>query len=299
VTAAAASALSRRVDVARFRNGSCESVADAVAQEAPLQIRIGKRTLAVVMRTPGEDLDLVRGLLLTEGIVAEPRDVAAIAHCRVVPKDAPDDARENVVLVRLRAGLAFKPERFRRNLITSSACGICSRATIDTLAKRAGKVESDLEVEPRLLLELPSLLRAAQTGFADTGGLHAAALFAVTAGRPKLLVLSEDVGRHNAVDKVVGAALRHRLLPLSRCILQVSGRVSYEIVQKARVAGIPIVSAVSAPSSLAVELAEAGGQTLIAFVRDDRLNVYAGRQRVVGCDVTARASPPAPRPSPR
>jgi FdhD protein len=293
---AAASALSRRVDVARFRGGNCESVADSVAEEAPLQIRIGKRTLAVVMRTPGEDLDLVRGLLLTEGIVAAPKDVAAIAHCRVVPKDAPDDARENVVLVRLRAGLAFKPERFRRNLITSSACGICSRATIDTLGRRAPKVASDLEVEPRVLLELPALLRSAQAGFADTGGLHAAALFALKAGRPKLLVLSEDVGRHNAVDKVIGAAMRHRLLPLSRCILQVSGRVSYEIVQKARVAGLPIVAAVSAPSSLAVELAEAGGQTLVAFVRDDRLNVYAGRQRVTGCDVTARASP---RPSPR
>jgi len=295
VTSSAAT-LSRRVDVARFRGGSCDSAADLVAQEAPLQIRIGRRTLAVVMRTPGEDLDLVRGLLLTEGIVAAPKDVAAIAHCRVVPAGAPDDARENVVLVRLRAGLAFKPERFRRNLITSSACGVCSRATIDSLARRACKVESDLEVDPRLLLELPSLLRAAQAGFADTGGLHAAALFAVKAGRPKLLVLSEDVGRHNAVDKVVGAAMRHRLLPLSRCILQVSGRVSYEIVQKARVAGIPIVAAVSAPSSLAVELAEAGGQTLVAFVRDDRLNVYAGRQRVTGCGITARAAkPPSPR----
>jgi FdhD protein len=290
------SPLSRRVEIARFRAGSSESASDLVAQEAPLQIRIGGKTLAVVMRTPGDDLDLVRGLLLTEGIVADPKDVVAIAHCRTVPAGAPDDARENVVLVQLRAGLTFRPQRFRRNLVASSSCGVCGRATIDALAQRTPCVVSDLAVAPRLLLELPSFLRAAQAGFSATGGLHAAALFSIRAGRPRLLVLREDVGRHNAVDKVIGAASRHSLLPLSRCILQVSGRVSYEIVQKARVAGIPIVSAVSAPSSLAVELAEAGGQTLIAFVRDDRFNVYSGRQRVEGCSEAA-PSPADPRSS--
>ena len=282
-------ALARRVGVSRFRDGSSSAGDDWVAREAPLEIRVGGSRLAVVMRTPGHDLELVRGLLFTEGIAGGPRDVAAIAHCRVAPPGAPEESRENVVLVRLRRGGAYRPARFRRNLIASSACGVCGKSTIDALARRSPRVRSDLVVAPELLLTLPGALRAAQQGFDATGGLHAAALFNVRDGRARLLVLREDVGRHNAVDKVIGAALRHRLLPLSRCILQVSGRAGFEIVQKARVAGIPIVAAVSAPSSLAVELAEAGGQTLVAFVRGERLNVYSGPDRI------ARSATPAAR----
>jgi FdhD protein len=282
------------VAIARFRAGREIEESDLVAREAPLQIEIGGRVLAVVMRTPGDDLDLVRGLLFTEGIVAEARDVAAIGHCRRAPAGAPEDARENVVRVTLRPGLAFSPARFRRNLLASAACGVCGRATIDSLARRSPRVESDLVVAPELLLGLPRALRSAQPGFDATGGLHAAALFAVRDGAAKLLALREDVGRHNAVDKVIGAALRDGLLPLSRCILQVSGRAGYDIVQKARVAGIPVVAAVSAPSSLAVELADAGGQTLVAFVRDDRFNVYSGRSRLARSATTAAPREAAP-----
>jgi FdhD protein len=288
--------LARAVAIARVRVDRCELDQDLVAREQPLEIRIDGQTLAVVMRTPGDDLDLVRGLLLTEGVVAAPADVAALAHCRSTPSGAPEEARDNVVLAKLRSGLSFRPSRFRRNLVTSSSCGVCGRTSIDALAKRAPRLERDdgLEVEARVLFELPELLRAAQEGFSATGGLHAAALFDVRSGKPRLLVLREDVGRHNAVDKVIGAAMRHRLLPLSRCILQVSGRASFEIVQKARVAGIPLVAAVSAPSSLAVELAEAGGQTLVAFLRGDRLNVYSGTQRVRGCATAAARTEDGP-----
>ncbi len=283
----AESPLARAVLVERWRKGAASDEHDLVAHEAPLEITIDGKRLAVVMRTPGHDLDLVLGLLFTEGIVRDRRDVAAMGHCRVAPPRAPDEASDNVVVVKLRRGLSFQPARFRRNLIASSSCGVCGKATIDALARRTAVVESDLRVEPRLLLELPKLLRGAQEGFHATGGLHAAALFALREGRPRLLVLREDVGRHNAVDKVIGAALRHGLVPLSRTILQVSGRAGFEIVQKARVAGIPILAAVSAPSSLAIELARAGGQTLVAFVRDERLNVYSAPERL------ARSATPA------
>ena len=252
---------------------------DWLAHEEPLEIRIGGRRFATVMRTPGHDLELVRGLLFSEGIIDRADDVAAIAHCRSVPDATPADwreeARDNVVLVTLAK--ARRPIRRRRSPIQSS-CGVCGRATIDELRAVAPPVASDLTVELRELLALPDRLRATQPGFARTGGLHAAGLFD---GRGRLLLAREDVGRHNAVDKVVGAALLHRLLPLSRCVLQVSGRTSFEIVQKARRAGIPIVSAVSAPSSLAVLLARDGGQTLIGFARAGALNVYCGAERVL------------------
>lgn len=270
---------------------------DWLAHEEPLEIRIGGRRFAVVMRTPGHDLELVRGLLFAEGIIDRAADVAAIAHCRSVPAGTPDDwheaARDNVVLVTLAK--ARRPIR-RRRLPVQSACGVCGRATIDELRAIAPPVASDLVVDLRELAALPDRLRTTQPGFARTGGLHAAALFD---GRGRLLLAREDVGRHNAVDKVVGAALLHGLLPLSRCVLQVSGRASFEIIQKARRAGIPIVSAVSAPSSLAVLLARDGGQTLIGFARGGALNVYSGAERVLAPSAaTASAAGGRAAPSP-
>jgi FdhD protein len=268
---------------------------DWLAHEEPLEIRIGGRSFAVVMRTPGHDLELVRGLLFSEGIIDRASDVAAIAHCRSVPPETPptwhEDARDNVVLVTLAK--ARRPVRRRRSPI-QSACGVCGRATVEELRDLAPPVESDLVVAARLLAALPERLRATQPGFARTGGLHAAGLFD---GHGRLLVAREDVGRHNAVDKVVGAALLHKLLPLSRCVLQVSGRASFEIVQKARRAGIPIISAVSAPSSLAVLLARDGGQTLIGFARAQTLNVYCGAERVLAPGA-ARASAAGGRAAP-
>jgi FdhD protein len=273
---------------------------DWLAHEEPLEIKIGGRRFAVVMRTPGHDLELVRGLLFSEGIIDRSEDVAAIAHCRSVPVATPETwheaARDNVVLVTLAK--ARRAVRWRRSPIHSS-CGVCGRATVEELRTLAPAVTSDLAVDARLLAALPEKLRASQHGFAKTGGLHAAALFD---GRGRLLVAREDVGRHNAVDKVVGAALLHHLLPLSRCVLQVSGRASFEIVQKARRAGIPIVSAVSAPSSLAVLLARDGGQTLIGFARAQTLNVYCGADRVrapAAAPASAAAARAAPSPAAR
>ncbi len=262
---------------------------DAVAVEEPLEIRVDGRTLAVVMRTPGHDVELVRGMLLGEGIVRGADEIAGIHHCRELPAHTDRSARDNVILVQRRGGPPLRAARFRRQLVASSACGVCGKLSIDQLARRTPPVTSDLVVTAACIAELPALLHARQEAFAETGGLHAAALFVVQRNRPKLLVLREDVGRHNAVDKVIGAALHAGLLPLSRVLLFVSGRVSFEIIQKARVAGIPIVAAVSAPTSLAIDLAAAGNQTLIAFVRGDRLNVYCGPERLQAGAATAAA----------
>ncbi|MSR47452.1 MAG: formate dehydrogenase accessory sulfurtransferase FdhD [Planctomycetes bacterium] len=262
----------------RVARGKAATVAqpDEVVVEEPLEIRIDDRPFAVVMRTPGDDLDLVRGLLLAEGLLAADGPPAAMVRCHAGRDDA---ARGNVIAVTRPAG-APRVRRITRNLAASSACGVCGRTTIADLARRAPPVASDLVIDPRWLLELPRALSTRQEAFARTGGLHAAALCVVHRGALRAIAVREDIGRHNAVDKVIGAALRARLLPLAQCVLFVSGRAGFEIVQKARVAGIPIVAAVSAPSSLAIELAEAGGQTLVAFLRGDRFNVYCGAARL-------------------
>lgn len=308
--------LVRRVLVSRHLRASARltpPAPDEVVVEEPLEIHVDGKPLAVVMRTPGDDLDLVRGLLLAEGLVRSADEIAAIGHCR----RGSASTTGNRVVVERKGAPRGRLSAARRQLVASSACGICGRLTLEQLATRAPPIGAGLFVAPDLLLALPAVLRARQAAFARTGGLHAAALAMVDGERLALVGLREDVGRHNAVDKVIGAALRERLLPLARAVLFVSGRAGYEIVQKARVAGIPIVAAVSAPSSLAVELAEAGGQTLVAFVRDDRLNVYCGRERLVaarrapGARSTAPSAaprraarapappPPAPAPSPR
>ena len=259
--------------VRRWADGVLDPAADdAAAAEEPLEIRLDGAPFVTVMRTPGHDLELATGLALAEGVIASPRDVAGAVHCR----DVPPSARGNVVELTLAAS-APRREPTPRGTLASAACGVCGRESIADLAARCPPVQSSLRVAPELIAELPQRLRREQVGFERSGGLHAAGLFGADG---RVLVVREDVGRHNAVDKVVGAALRHDLLPLTHVVLAVSGRVSFEIVQKARVAGLPIVAAVSAPTSLAVELAREGGQTLIGFVRGRGFNVYAGSERL-------------------
>jgi FdhD protein len=250
---------------------------DVLAVEEPLEIRVGGAPLAVTMRTPGDDIDLTAGFLRTEGIVTAPGDIEQIRTC---------DA--NVTDVRLAAGVVLAHDRLRRNFLTTSACGVCGKESIEAIRARAGyDVSADpLLVDPALLARLPGRLTAAQRVFERTGGLHAAGVFAADGA---LLAVREDVGRHNAVDKAVGWALRHGRLPLSGHVLLVSGRASFELVQKALMAGFPVLAAVSAPSSLAVELAADAGMTLVGFLRDNSMNVYTGAGRIQA----ARAAAPA------
>ncbi len=248
-------------------------VADLVATEEPLEIRLvhegRSETVSVTMRTPTDDASLAAGFLFTEGILTDRADIE-----RIVPNL---DTSGNVVEVHTRRPIDVAPE-LRRQFFTNSSCGVCGRSLVKGLyAERGGPVASDLVVDAAFLLGLPKRLRAAQPLFDRTGGLHAAGLFDPGGA---LLVVAEDVGRHNAVDKVVGVRFLGGHLPDARAILQVSGRVSFEIVQKANAAGIPIVSAVSAPSSLAVSAADRWGITLAAFVREDRLNLYSHPERV-------------------
>jgi FdhD protein len=248
---------------------------DEVVREEPLEIRIGGMPVAVVMRTPGHDEELVMGFLATEGVVDEPAAVRSVRHCTVVEDP---DAEGNVVQVTLHEGVEVDWARLRRNLYASSSCGLCGKASIDQLMLRCDPLVDDTRIEVSRLYGLPAALEAAQTVFARTGGLHAAGLFD---REGRALVVREDVGRHNAVDKVVGWALQRGRLPLAGHVLMVSGRVSYEITQKAVAAGIPVIAAVSAPSSLAVDLAARAGLTLAAFLRGQRISIYAGAERIV------------------
>jgi FdhD protein len=273
--------------------------ADFLAAEEPLGIRVGGAALTLTMRTPGDDIDLAAGFLVSEGVVTSPDDIASITicsgeRCGHADHGAPDHgtpdhgAAGNIADVTLRPGLALRPE-LRRNFMTTSACGVCGKASIADLAATADlDLSADpTRVTPAVLAGLPDVLRAAQRVFDRTGGLHAAGLF--TAGGD-LLAVREDVGRHNAVDKIVGWALRAGRLPLSGCVLLVSGRASFELVQKAVLAGIPVLAAVSAPSSLAADLAQEAGLTLVGFLRGGSMNVYTGRERV------RTAALPAPIP---
>jgi FdhD protein len=261
----------RRVQI---KDGARTESEDVVVREEPLEIRIGGVPLAVVMRTPGHDEDLARGFLVTERVVERAAEVASVRHCTTV--EAPE-AENNVMQVVLAPGVQVDLARLRRNLYASSSCGICGKATIDNVLDVAPPIEDAVTVTADVLYGLPAALRGEQDVFSRTGGLHAAGLFAPDGTR---LVVREDVGRHNAVDKTIGWALAAGRVPLHGTILMVSGRVSYEIVQKALAARIPVVAAVSAPSSLAVELAQAGGLTLVAFLRDRSLGAYAGVQRI-------------------
>lgn len=247
---------------------------DVVVREEPLEIRIGGVPIAVVMRTPGHDEELVRGFVVTERIVDDPRHVTSIRHCSDVPEP---EAEDNVMQVVLSEGIEVDLARLRRNIYASSSCGICGKASIEAALATAPPLMDARRVDAAIIAGLPAALRADQAVFERTGGLHAAGLFTVDGDR---LVVREDIGRHNAVDKVVGWAQTH---PAGKraAILMVSGRVSYEIVQKALAARIPIIGAVSAPSSLAIDLATSGEVTLVGFVRDGTFNVYANPERIL------------------
>jgi FdhD protein len=243
---------------------------DELADEEPLEIRVQGRPVSVTMRTPGDDEELAVGFLLSEGLLSGAEQIADVAPIE-------KDGRCNTVNVELQAGVSIDFERLTRHVFASSSCGLCGKVTIDAVRQQFPPIRSNASVTAATLLQLPERSRQAQTVFHRTGGLHAATLFDY---RGKLIVLREDVGRHNAVDKVLGFALRNGLFPLDDHILLVSGRSSFEIMQKALAGRVPIVAAVSAPSSLAVQFAEASGQTLVGFLREGRMNVYAGIERI-------------------
>jgi FdhD protein len=276
----------REVHIDALRDAGNAHRADAIAVEEPLEIRLNKagsssegygenggtgRPISITMRTPGNDSELALGFLHGEGIIREPRDVIDVRPC---------GPTGNVLRVTVRADLPLDLDRLNRNFYTTSSCGVCGKASIEAVTASAGirRVDSSLVVRESVLRALPDTLRAAQTGFAETGGMHAVGLFT---GEGELLACREDVGRHNAMDKLVGADLTNAALPWSQRVLLLSGRASFELLQKAMMAGAPLVAAIGAPSTLAVELAESAGITLVAFLRSGGCNVYchAGRVR--------------------
>lgn len=264
--------------ITRFEKGTASAAEDILVSEEPLEIRIGhgplddrsEMRLSVTMRTPGHDNDLALGFLFTEGIISDPAEVVRIVPCEQVK----DEERGNVVRVELRPDVTLDPQRWQRNFYTSSSCGVCGKSSIEQVRTRCTtRLGARPQADAALIVALPERMRAAQTVFAHTGGIHAAALFDE---QGQLLVLREDVGRHNAVDSVIGASLTTGL-SMDRCILLVSGRAGFELVQKCVMAGIPAMAAVGAPTSLAVTLARESGLLLIGFVRGDRFNIYAGQ----------------------
>jgi FdhD protein len=270
-----------RRPVTRLVDGRPTSRVDTLVAEEPLEIRVAGSALAVTMRTPGDDFDLVAGFLVTEGVVRSAADIASMRYCAGATDEGVNTY--NVVDVALAPGVAAPDPSVERAFYTTSSCGICGKASIDAIRTRTAWPVADdrSSVSAGALAGMPDTLRAAQRVFDRTGGLHAAGLLT---GDGSLLVMREDVGRHNAVDKVVGWAAREDRLPLRGTVLLVSGRASFELTQKALMAGIPTLAAVSAPSSLAVELAVDAGMTLVGFLRGSTMNVYAGADRVVMAD---------------
>jgi FdhD protein len=271
--------------ILRYRDGVFSSRPDELACEEPLEIRVRGRAISVTMRTPRHDDELAAGFLLTEGIIKRKADVLAVEPCS-------KNEDGNVLNVLLAADVAVNFESLTRHVFASSSCGLCGKATIESIRGKFASIDfasadSDACVDPAVLLELPKVMRQTQGAFDRSGGLHAAALFE-TNGR--LLVIREDVGRHNAVDKVLGHALLHGLA-LDKSVLVVSGRSSFEIMQKALAGRVPVVAAVSAPSSLAVEFARNSGQTLIGFLREGRMNIYAHAERLRGAVVAENVNP--------
>lgn len=268
-----------RVDIERYDAGSSRTRRDVVSVEEPLEIRLtvpddGEHQVAVTMRTPGNDFELAAGFLYSEGLISRRDDIVDLRYCVNV-----DPQEYNVVTVQLRPGAAFDPAALTRNFYTSSSCGVCGKASLEAVEVKgcAPLPDGDLCVSPDVIRSLPDQLRERQAVFERTGGLHAAGLFAGdgTAGS-----IREDIGRHNAVDKIVGEAFLAGDLPLADRVLTVSGRSSFEIMQKALAAGIPVVVAVGAPSSLAVDLARQFNMTLVGFTKPDGFNVYTGGQRI-------------------
>ncbi|KZX20802.1 formate dehydrogenase accessory sulfurtransferase FdhD [Rathayibacter tanaceti] len=251
---------------------------DVLAVEEPLEIRVGGRRFSVTMRTPGDDFDLVAGFLVSEGVLTASEQLAAMRYC--ASGAGPAENTYNVVDATVRGGRAAVLLERERSVYTSSSCGVCGLASLEAVATESAwsVTEDPLRIDRGLVVALPERLREAQAVFERTGGVHAAGLFDSDGS---MLVLREDVGRHNAVDKVVGWGLREGRLPLRGTLLQVSGRASFELVQKAVMAGIPLLAAVGAPSSLAVDLARSSGLTLLGFSRADGFNVYSGQERVL------------------
>ncbi|MEV8531922.1 formate dehydrogenase accessory sulfurtransferase FdhD [Streptomyces sp. NPDC051211] len=270
--------VTERRRVVRIRGGAAGVRPDTLVAEEPLEIRLNGRPLAITMRTPGDDFALAVGFLVSEGVLGAASEVRAVTYCEGAAEDGSNTY--NVVNVQLAAGVPVPDITLERNVYTTSSCGLCGKASLDavrTATRFGGLAEDPVRIPARLLGELPDRLREAQKVFDRTGGLHAAGLFSAEG---ELLDLREDVGRHNAVDKVVGRALQAGLLPLAGSVLLVSGRASFELAQKAVMAGIPVLAAVSAPSSLAVDLALESGLTLVGFLRGGDMNIYAGEHRI-------------------
>jgi FdhD protein len=265
-----------KLSILKVRSGVRRETEDWVVVEEPLEVRVEGEAVAVLMRTPGHDVELAAGFAVTEGVVDEPGGIGTIRRCPATPGS--ERGGSNAVDIRLAPGHTFDRERLRRNLIASAACGVCGRATLEALGRLARPVRSKVRVDMDILNTLPGRLAAAQGVFARTGALHAAGAFD-TGGR--LLMCREDVGRHNAVDKVVGRAVIDAL-PLDDAILLVSGRTSFEILQKAAVARIPIVCAVSGPTTLAIDTARAFRITLVNFLRDGGMNISSHPERIAG-----------------
>jgi FdhD protein len=258
-------------------DGAATSRPETLAVEEPLEIRVDSHPITVTMRTPGSDFELAQGFLLTEGVIGDRDDVDTVRYCGGA--DAAGANTYNVLDVRLAPMVPAPDVDVTRNFYTTSSCGVCGKASLEAvrLNSRYSPGDAPVRVAAQTLTAMPSQLRSAQKVFASTGGLHAAALFTADG---TMLVAREDIGRHNAVDKVVGWALENRLIPLSNAVLVVSGRVSFELTQKAVMAGVPVIAAVSAPSSLAVDLAAESGLTLVAFLRNNSMNVYTRADRI-------------------
>ncbi|MER7788526.1 formate dehydrogenase accessory sulfurtransferase FdhD [Streptomyces sp. NPDC097640] len=272
--------VTERRRVIRIRDGAVSTRPDTLVAEEPLEIRLNGKPLAITMRTPGDDFALAAGFLVSEGVLGRADELANIVYCAGATADGSNTY--NVVDVKLAPGVPVPDITLERNVYTTSSCGLCGKASLDAVRTTARWPVGDDENHPvridlETLASLPDRLRAAQRVFDRTGGLHAAALFTPEG---ELLDVREDVGRHNAVDKLVGRALQQGLLPLSGAVLLVSGRASFELAQKAVMAGIPVLAAVSAPSSLAVDLAAETGLTLVGFLRGASMNVYAGEHRL-------------------
>ena len=269
------SAESSATEIVRWKAGRATPLTDQVAREEPLEIRVRGRSVAVTMRTPGHDAELAAGFLLTEGLIKKRGDVVEIAHCR----QGEAANYENTLNIFLSPSVQVDFDQLTRHVFASSSCGLCGKASIEAVHQHFAPVDSTITVAAKTLTQLPERLRAAQKTFAQTGGLHAAAIFDA---KGKLVVLREDMGRHNAVDKVIGHGFLEKQLPFDNHILLVSGRASFEILQKALAARIPIVAAVSAPSSLAVDFARESGQTLVGFLRGETMNIYSHPERIIG-----------------
>ncbi|MFF8311541.1 formate dehydrogenase accessory sulfurtransferase FdhD [Streptomyces lydicus] len=272
--------VTERRRVIRIRDGAVSSRPDTLVAEEPLEIRLNGKPLAITMRTPGDDFALAAGFLVSEGVLGAAEELQNILYCAGATEDGVNTY--NVVDVKTAPGVVIPDLTLERNVYTTSSCGLCGKASLDAVRTTARwqldtSPDTPVRLDPATLSALPDRLRSAQRVFERTGGLHAAALF-TTEG--ELLDAREDVGRHNAVDKIVGRALQQGLLPLSSAVLMVSGRASFELAQKAVMAGIPVLAAVSAPSSLAVDLAQETGLTLVGFLRGSSMNVYAGEHRL-------------------